>query len=101
MNDAAARTQHGRRTRVWRAALAITALLLIILLLAFDWDWLQGPVERRVSRATGRQFVIDGHLDVDVGSTLVINAIRLTLANAAWSKRGSPEEPAHLSRWRM
>jgi predicted MFS family arabinose efflux permease len=33
----------------WRAAFAITAVLLI-LLLAFDWDWLQGPVERRVSR---------------------------------------------------
>ena len=86
MNDAAARTQHGRRTRVWRAALAITALLLIILLLAFDWDWLQGPVERRVSRATGRDFVIHGSLDVDLGSTLVINATRLTLANAGWSK---------------
>jgi AsmA family protein len=86
MNDAAAPTRQGRRTRVSRVALISGSLLLAALLIAFDWNWLQGPVERRVSGATGRSFAINGDLEVDLGSTVIIKATGLTLANAAWSE---------------
>jgi len=33
----------------------------------FRWNWLRSPIERQLSERTGRDFVIDGDLDVDPG----------------------------------
>lgn len=46
--------------------LAATALLVVLLLMLFEWNMLRGPIERRVSAATGREFHIYGDLDVEL-----------------------------------
>ncbi|WP_249027630.1 AsmA family protein [Xanthomonas cucurbitae] len=68
--------------------LGTVAVLVIVFLILFDWNWLRGPVERAVSAKTGRQFHL-GHLDVDLGRTITIRGQALQLGNADWSKRGA------------
>ncbi|HWJ06682.1 MAG TPA: AsmA family protein [Steroidobacteraceae bacterium] len=84
-DDAARPTQRQRRVRVWRAVLGVTGLALAALLLFWDWNWFKGPIERRVTAATGREFRIDGNLDVDLGRIVVVRVENLWLANVAWS----------------
>ncbi len=73
-----------RRHPVWTTLVAL--LVVIILALAFfNWNWAKGPVQRMVSAATGREFRIDGDLDVDY-FPLEIHAQKLFLANARWSE---------------
>lgn len=64
-------------------ALTLGVLALVLL---WDWNWFKGPIERRVSAQTGREFRIDGDLDVDLGSTATIRAAGLRLANAGWAR---------------
>lgn len=63
-------------------------MLLVLFLTLFNWNWARGPVQRIVSHATGREFRIDGDLDVDF-VPLEITASKLYFANASWS-----QEPA-------
>ena len=42
----------------------LVALLIVLLILIWDWNWFKRPIERRVSAATGRTFHIDGDLSV-------------------------------------
>lgn len=86
MNDAATPVGTTRRPRAWRIGLLVVAALLAALLLMFDWNWFKGPVERRVSQSIGRPFRILGNLDVDFGSIVIVQAHRLSLANADWSQ---------------
>ena len=73
-----------RRHPVWTSFAAV--LVVVILTLAFfDWNWVKGPVQRAVSSASGREFRIDGDLDVDY-FPLEIHARKLFLANARWSE---------------
>lgn len=60
----------------WLAALGtlLLAVLVLVLVLLWDWNWFKGPIERRVSAQTGREFRIEGNLDVDLGSTATISA---------------------------
>lgn len=57
----------------------------MLFLTLFNWNWARGPVQRIVSHATGREFRIDGDLDVDF-VPLEITAAKLYFANAGWSK---------------
>lgn len=62
------------------------ALLLLLLWLLFDWNWFKGPIERRVEAATGREFRIEGDLDVDwawMRPTVIADGI--VLGNADWA----------------
>jgi AsmA family protein len=76
-----------RRHPVWASVLGVL-LLLVLLLAFFNWNWARGPVGRLVSSMTGREFRIDGNLDVDY-FPLEVHAERLYFANAPWS-----DEPA-------
>jgi hypothetical protein len=67
----------------------VAALTLLVFLLLFDWNWLKGPVQSLVKAQTGRDFVIDGDLDVDLGRITTVRAEKLSFANAAWSKQPS------------
>jgi len=78
--------RHWRPSRRAGIVVAVVAALLLVLWLVFDWNWFKGPVERAVTSATGREFHIDGDLDVDLGRTITVSADRLRLANPAWSK---------------
>jgi uncharacterized protein involved in outer membrane biogenesis len=84
-DDTAALTRRERRVQLWRVALLVTGLLLAALLLFWDWNWFKGPIERRVSGTTGREFRIEGNLDVDLGRIVVVRVEQLWLANAPWS----------------
>jgi uncharacterized protein involved in outer membrane biogenesis len=72
-----------RRHPAWTILLSLLAAL-IVLLAVFDWNWLKGPVQRLVSQRTGREFRIDGGLDVDL-MPLRVHAGKLYLGNASWS----------------
>ena len=82
---------------------AVVAALLLLLWLLWDWNWFKGPVQRVVSSATGREFVIDGDLDVDLGRTITVSADRLRLGDAAWSERtrmgGAERVEVDLAPW--
>ena len=80
-----ASTQLGRHARLLAGAMLAVALLSAAVAFVFDWNWLQGPLERRISAMTGRDFRISGQLDVDLGATIVVRATDLHLANANWS----------------
>lgn len=67
-------------------ALGVIALLVVILIAIWDWNWFKGPVERQVEARTGRSFDIGGDLDVDLGWTPVVSAEKVRFGNAAWSR---------------
>jgi hypothetical protein len=83
--EAATTTRRDRRAHAWQIALLVTLVLLGALALAWDWNWFKGPIERRVATATGREFRIDGALDVDLGRIVIVRAEDLSLANARWA----------------
>lgn len=92
MNDSA-RELRGRRVRPLAAAAGAAILVAVAALaIAFDWNWFKGPIERQVSRVTGRPFAIHGDLAVDLGSVARLDAQDVSLGNTPWAS--SP----HLAR---
>lgn len=69
-------------------ALAVLLLAIVLLVVFWDWNWLKGPIERRVQAQTGREFEIGGDLDVDLGRITRVTMDRLRFGNAEWSKQG-------------
>ncbi len=73
----------GRQERLRRLEwFAAVTLLIVLLLMLFEWNMLRRPIERRVSAATGREFHIYGDLDVDLSFKPRVKVGRMTLANA-------------------
>lgn len=78
------------RRKPSRLALGIGACLLamlIVLLLLFDWNWFKPPLQSAVKAYTGRDFVIKGNLDVDLGRVATISGEQLVFGNAQWAKQ--------------
>ncbi|MEO5628405.1 MAG: AsmA family protein, partial [Thermomonas sp.] len=79
---------HLKSARSWLSrhpfsGLALLMMLgVLVLLLLWDWNWFKRPIERRVTAQTGREFHIDGDLDVDLGRVLTITADGLRFGNA-------------------
>ncbi len=67
--------------------LAVTVVLGFVVggWLIHDGDWIREKTGEYVSGLTGRQFSIDGPLDIDLSLHLVISAGDLRLANASWA----------------
>jgi AsmA family protein len=65
--------------------IAALAALVAILLVVFDWNWLKGPLESRVSAALSREFRIEGDLDVDLSLHPRITVTDVRLANPDWA----------------
>ncbi|GBG15037.1 AsmA family protein [Novimethylophilus kurashikiensis] len=68
----------------------LLALILIVALMVvfFDWNWLRGPIARTVTESTGRQLVINGNLDVHLGWPLFrVHTSNVTFANPEWAKQ--------------
>lgn len=80
--DAPPAANKRRRWELW----LLLGLLIVLFFLLFDWNWMKGPIERRVEAATGREFDIVGDLDVDLSLDPLITADGLRLGNAAWSE---------------
>jgi len=70
----------------FRTLLGLLVLAIIVLIVLWDWNWFKRPIERRVTAQTGREFHIDGNLDVDLGRTLTISADGLRFANTPWAR---------------
>jgi AsmA family protein len=69
--------------------IAVAALTLVLVLLAIfiDWNWVKPYIERAISEQTGREFAIDGDLDVDLWSLQPsLRAARIRFENAHWGK---------------
>lgn len=49
-----------RTTAIW----TLFALAVAVFFAVFSWDWFRGPLARYLSAKTGRQVVIEGHLQV-------------------------------------
>ncbi len=75
------------RRHPWRSGLGLLGLGLLALVLAWDWNWFKGPIERQVEARTGRRLQILGDLDVDLGRITVVRAQGLRLGNAGWARR--------------
>lgn len=61
--------------------LTASVLLVVLAVSLFDWNMLRGPIEKRVSAATGREFHIYGDLDVDLSMKPRITVERMRLGN--------------------
>jgi uncharacterized protein involved in outer membrane biogenesis len=76
-----------RRPRRWVIVAGLIAAVFVVVLLIWDWNWFKPMVERRVEAATGRDFAINGDLDVDL-FPIVVRADGVRLSNAQWSTQG-------------
>jgi uncharacterized protein involved in outer membrane biogenesis len=70
-----------RRSRVRWLLLALIAACIGLAIAWFDWNLFKGYVERRVGVATGREFHIDGNLDVRLSMHPLITMDGLRLGN--------------------
>ena len=73
-----------RRGRIV-GTLGAVAILLIVALIAFDWNWLKGPIESQVSGRLGRPLRIHGDLDVELSLQPRITIEGAELGNAPWA----------------
>ncbi|MBK1685436.1 AsmA family protein [Rhodoferax fermentans] len=77
-----------RRYVLWALAALLTAVLLLVLVIAlFGWNWLRAPMERMALQHTGRELVLSGDLTVDFGWPVArLHATGVRFANPAWAK---------------
>lgn len=73
-----------RRYAAW--TVAVLVLLVVVFLLIFDWNWLKGPIENAVARATGRTLVIEGDMSGQFRLTPRIRMEKVRLSNPSWAK---------------
>jgi uncharacterized protein involved in outer membrane biogenesis len=66
---------------------AFATLVVVFIILIWDWNWFKPPIERRVSAATGRSFHIDGDLSVKLAWKPRVTMDGLRLGNLP----GNPE----------
>ena len=68
--------------------MAALVIIVVILVIIFDWNWLRHPVERFVTEKTGRALIINGNLDIKLGWPLTrIQVSDVTFANPTWAKQ--------------
>src|SRR3569833_1790736 len=67
-------------------ALSVLIRVVVLVVMFFDWNWLKGPIEHRVSSATGRSFVNNGDLDVDLSLHPLVRVQGIVLGNAEWGR---------------
>ena len=70
----------------WAAGLiALILLLATVFLLVFDWNMLRNALAERLSEELGREFAVDGDLEVRPGPEPRIKARDVRVANAGWA----------------
>jgi uncharacterized protein involved in outer membrane biogenesis len=73
------------RTRKWIAGIAVFLLLLLTALYFFDWNLARPYIARQVTSSTGRNFAINGDLEVHLSLWPRFIANDVVMGNAAWS----------------
>lgn len=74
------------RTRKWLVGITGSLLLLVALVYFFDWNLARPYIARQVADSTGRNFAINGDLDVRLSLWPRIIANDIVMGNAEWSK---------------
>ncbi|HYD97906.1 MAG TPA: AsmA family protein [Alphaproteobacteria bacterium] len=76
-----------RRAGRWLlGTVAVLAGLALVLVAVWDWNWVKGPLEARLSAALGREVRIEGDLDVsNLSWTPTVTASGIRVANAEWA----------------
>lgn len=83
--------------RRWPLVIGVLAVALVVLVVAFRWDWLIPVIEPRVSAALGRPVRI-GHLHVSLGKTTRIVADDVSIGNPTdWHESGPFATADHLT----
>jgi AsmA family protein len=76
-----------RRTLIWVVSIFCVILIAAVILVAtLDWNKAKPYITAGVTKATGRQFSINGDLKVDLGWNSRITASQIQFENANWSK---------------
>ena len=72
----------------WTAGLIVVPAILIVLFIAiFGWNWLRGPVERMTLEKTGRVLAINGDIDVKFHWPRPrVHAGSMAFANPSWAR---------------
>ena len=65
---------------------ASLAATVVVAVLIWDWNWFRDRVAAAGSEATGRQFLIDGDISVDLGWTSSVRVEGIRLSNADWAQ---------------
>ena len=60
------------------------AVALVVFFAIFDWNWFRGPLERYLSKSSGREVTI-GVLDVELAPAPRITLTDIEIANAPWA----------------
>ncbi len=76
------------RSVKWTGCFLLALVLAIALFVAFfDWNWLRGPIARKATEKTGREFAINGDLTAKLHWPLPrLRAEGVTFANPPWAK---------------
>ena len=81
--------REGGRRHLWRnlgISLGVLAALVIAFMLIFDWNWLKGPIERRVAERTGRTIEIDGNITGQWRLRPRISFDKVRISNPEWAQ---------------
>src|SRR3954470_22108873 len=81
-----------RTQKRWLVFLTVLVALVGAGIYVFEWNMLRGPIAKRVEKATGRSFAINGDLHVHLSRTPRITADNLVLGNAPWAKEATMAE---------
>ena len=85
------------RALKWIGGILLGFILVLVLVVAlFDWNWLRDPIARKVSRATGRTFAINGDLSVHLSLHPRVIADNVVLGNAEWAREPNMAEIKRL-----
>jgi AsmA family protein len=98
-----------RRTRpalIWVASVFCVILIAAFIFIAtLDWNKAKPYITAAVSKATGRQFNINGDLEVDLGWNSRITGSQIQFENASWSKHPEMAEvgsfDAEIDVWQL
>ncbi len=76
------------RILAWTGGIILVLVALVtVAAFLFPWNWLRGPLDRRISDALGRGVAVDGPLSVHLGETLRIVADDVRIANTPWGSQ--------------
>src|SRR3569832_3016664 len=81
ITDGTAMTKRTKRILIIFTSIVMVLVLAILL---FNWNMLRGPIERKVSAATGREMHINGFLVVVLLLLLLIRIQGITLCFVVW-----------------
>lgn len=76
-----------RRFLKWASAvLGVLIAAVVVLVLVWDWNWFRGYINEAGTSASGREFAIDGDIDVDLAWKPLIRLHKVRLSNAEWAE---------------